>query len=232
MGNSREIFKSVLDDGTYLAGYSTRYGGVSKGKYESLNLALHVGDDEKSVYKNREILREYLGFKKLIFMHQTHSDIIKILKNESENLGECDGIITNMRSIGLCVMVADCSPILLVSKNAVAAIHAGRQGVIKRIVSKCVKIMRDKFNAHDIKAYIGANISAKNYEIGDMDLGEFNAYKNGKNFDLNMALADEFDKLNIKNTFFSNQCTFESDEFFSYRKSGVTGRFAGVVGFK
>ncbi|CAD7287630.1 Polyphenol oxidase [Campylobacter majalis] len=232
MGNSREIFKSVLDDGTYLAGYSTRYGGVSKGKYESLNLALHVGDDEKSVYKNREILKEYLGFKKLIFMHQTHSDIIKILKNESENLGECDGIITNMRSIGLCVMVADCSPILLVSKNAVAAIHAGRQGVIKRIVSKCVKIMRDKFNAHDIKAYIGANISAKNYEIGDMDLGEFNAYKNGKNFDINMALADEFDKLNIKNTFFSNQCTFESDEFFSYRKSGVTGRFAGVVGFK
>lgn len=232
MGNSGEIFKSVLDDGTYLAGYSTRYGGVSKGKYESLNLALHVGDDEKSVYKNREILREHLGFKKLIFMHQTHSDIVKILKNESENLGECDGIITNMRGIGLCVMVADCSPILLVSKNAVAAIHAGRQGVIKRIVSKCVKIMRDKFNAHDIKAYIGANISAKNYEIGDMDLGEFNAYKNGKNFDLNMALADEFDKLNIKNKFFSNQCTFESDEFFSYRKSGVTGRFAGVVGFK
>lgn len=232
MGNCREIFKPVLDDNTYLAGYSTRYGGVSKEKYESLNLALHVGDDEKNVYKNREILREHLGFKKLIFMHQTHSDIIKILKNESDNVGECDGIITDIRGIGLCVMVADCSPVLLVSKNAVAAIHAGRVGITKHIVSKCVKIMRNKFNAHDIKAYIGANISAKNYEIGDMDLGEFNAYKNGKNFDLNMALTDEFNKLNIKNTSFSNECTFESDEFFSYRKSSMTGRFAGVIGFK
>ena len=39
---------------------TTRRGGVSRGPFASLNLALHVGDDEGAVTANRERLRSAL----------------------------------------------------------------------------------------------------------------------------------------------------------------------------
>ncbi|MGM9571003.1 MAG: laccase domain-containing protein, partial [bacterium] len=34
-------------------GFTTRLGGMSRGQYNSLNLALHVGDDNAAVLSNR-----------------------------------------------------------------------------------------------------------------------------------------------------------------------------------
>lgn len=224
MGRCRENFKFVLDN----ALFTTRYGGVSKGIYESLNLGLHVGDDEKDVLQNREILRSSLGLKKLIFMKQIHGDNVEILKNEDQILASCDAVITNLKNIGLCVMVADCMPVLLVSKEAVGVAHAGRAGIIKKITSKTINLMREKFNASEIKVIVGPHIGGNCYEIGELNLGEFNKFVKNSKFDMKKALLDELKSIPNLRIEISKICTHCDENYFSYRRDKDSGRFAGV----
>ncbi|MBR8461662.1 peptidoglycan editing factor PgeF [Campylobacter sp. faydin G-24] len=242
--------KFVLSSDIAVAGFSSRFGGVSTGAYESLNLGYHVGDDSQNVTKNREILALSLKILSerdvvknspksqpiLKFMQQIHSNKVEILRNFDDELPPCDAIITNLKNIALCVMVADCSPILLIDERSqvVAAIHAGRAGVLNKICTNAINLMSSEFKckSKDIKAFIGANIKSNCYEIGDLDLGEFNRYKNGKNFSLNDAILDELTKLGVTHINIDATCTHCDERYFSYRRDGVTGRFAGFVYLK
>jgi len=64
----RENLEIVFDKNGITAGFTNRFGGVSEGKFSSLNLGDHVGDNPADVIKNREILAQNLGVKKLKFM--------------------------------------------------------------------------------------------------------------------------------------------------------------------
>ncbi|NLK66030.1 MAG: peptidoglycan editing factor PgeF [Campylobacteraceae bacterium] len=224
MGGCRENNKLVLDN----ALFTTKQGGVSKGVYESLNLGLHVGDNAKDVLQNREILRQSLGLKKLVFMEQIHSNHVEILKDENQALSPCDAVITNLKNIGLCAMVADCMPILLVSDSVVAAVHAGRAGIIQKITSKTINLMREKFNAGDIKVIVGPHIKGSCYEIGNLDLGEFNKFVKNSKFDMKEALLDELKDIPNLSVQISEICTHCDENYFSYRSEKTTGRFVGV----
>ena len=59
--------------------FTTRYGGVSTGYLDSLNIGMHRGDAPENVAKNHEILARALGYdvKKVVLSHQTHSDIVR-----------------------------------------------------------------------------------------------------------------------------------------------------------
>ncbi|AQW82860.1 peptidoglycan editing factor PgeF [Campylobacter pinnipediorum] len=236
MGKSRQLFEFVLNDKNIIAGFSTRFGGVSDGVYSCLNLGLHTGDNTYNVLKNREVLRNFLCLQKLIFVNQIHSDEVKILKDKEQILGDCDGIITNLKNIGICVMVADCSPILIYdSKNSViACIHAGRQGVIKKILTKCVIKMQENFNSNvsDLSVFVGPNIKGSCYEIGDLDLKEFNEFKIGNKFDMNLALKNELISLGVNDFSFNNTCAHCDNRYFSYRRDKITGRFAGIIALR
>ena len=77
----RENLEIVFDKNGILAGFTNRLGGVSEGEFSSLNLGDHVGDNLADVIKNREILAQNLGVKKLKFMKQIHSDKVFVLEN-------------------------------------------------------------------------------------------------------------------------------------------------------
>lgn len=221
-----------IDDEFVLAGFSDRFGGVSKGSFSELNLGYHVGDDAGAVMKNRQILLQKIGAKKLIFMEQIHSDNVEILTEINQELSPCDSVITSLRGVGICVMVADCSPVLLFDKKQkiISAIHAGRQGVVKKIVTKTVLKMRSK--AENLSVFVGPNIKGSCYEVANMDLAEFNKFKIKNKFDMNLALMAEFEELKIDKVYFSKICTHCDGRFFSYRRDGVTGRFCGFIMLK
>lgn len=221
-----------INNDKVIAGFTTKFGGVSKGVYESLNLAYHAGDNKLKVEQNREILSHKIKAKKLIFMEQIHSDIVQNLSDINQILEPCDAIFTNLTQVGLCVMVADCSPVLLYDKklNLISAIHAGRAGAISKIITKTIAKMGS--NPENIKAIIGPNIKKDCYEIGDLNLGEFNKFKDGFKFDLDGALRFELDGIGVKDYEFSDICSHCDDRFYSYRKSGLTGRFAGFIMLK
>ncbi|QKG29930.1 peptidoglycan editing factor PgeF [Campylobacter sp. RM16187] len=225
----------ILDNERFCGGFTTRFGGVSSGAYEGLNLGDHVGDEPKKVAKNREILAKRLGVmaRNLKFMRQIHSSRVEIIRNLDDEIAPCDGIITNLKGVALCVLVADCSPILIVDevKGVIAAIHAGRAGVVGQICTNAVNKMKSEFSSRtqDLKVFVGPNIKGGCYDIGELDLGEFSRYKNNGKFDINAALADEFARVGVQNVKFDEACTHCDDRYFSYRRDGATGRFAGFM---
>ena len=231
----REILDVVFESERLKLGFTTRFGGVSEGAYEGLNLADHVGDLPANVAKNREILAAALGTApcNLKFMRQIHSNRVEILRDLKDELPPCDGVITALRGVTLCVLVADCSPVLIADerRDVVAAVHAGRAGVTGKICTNAVRLMKSEFGceASDLRVFVGANIKARNYEVGELDLGEFNRYKKDGKFDMETALRDEFAQLGVGQAEFDPRCTFETQELFSYRRDGVTGRFCGFI---
>lgn len=152
-------------------GFTTRFGGVSRGHLASLNIGIHRGDDPANVLKNYKILGSAMGFdvKKLVLSHQTHTDIVRVVTAADAGAGlfgpeleECDALITNTPGLALVVFTADCTPILLHDPvtGAVGAVHAGWRGTAAQIAGKAAAAMTRQFGCRpaDLQAAIGPNI--------------------------------------------------------------------------
>ena len=151
--------------------FTTRFGGVSRGYLDSLNIGIHRGDDWENVLKNYEILGNALGFDihNLVLSHQTHTDTVtRVGKPETgaglftPELPECDALITNEPGVALAIFTADCTPILLHDPvtGAVGAAHAGWRGTASAIAGKTVAAMTRAYGCDpaNIRAAIGPNI--------------------------------------------------------------------------
>ena len=225
---------------------TNRYGGVSPKPYDSLNLALHVKDDPKNVLENRVILAQKHDFilQNLIYMDQTHSSNIIVIKDSSQNkIENCDGLITNIKNIPLMVMVADCIPILFYEpvKNVIAVAHAGRNGTFNEIAKKTIIKMIDEFNCSDsdILVYFGASIHECCHEIGQeiakVADEKYVSVKDDRWYlDLHSMNFDQLLSVGVleNNIDISKICTCCDKDYFSYRREGVTGRFAGIMKLK
>lgn len=148
--------------------FTTRLGGVSRGTLESLNLAMHRGDDPENVAENFRILGAALGFRDPVLTHQTHSDIVRrVTKSDAMGLDnhacpECDALITDDPGTALVIFTADCTPVLLWDPvtGAVGAAHAGWRGTAAGIAGKTARAMAEAFGCDpaDLRAAIGPNI--------------------------------------------------------------------------
>lgn len=152
-------------------GFTTRFGGVSKGYLSSLNLGANRGDSKENVEKNYAILTSALGIdlQNLVLTRQTHSDIVRVVTKADANgldhslYPECDALITNDPGTALMIFTADCTPILFYDPvtGAVGAAHAGWRGTAIGIAAKTVKAMVEAFGctAENIRCAIGPNIA-------------------------------------------------------------------------
>ena len=210
--------------------FTDRRGGESLGVYESLNLALHVGDDPAVVNANREKIGSAQ------FMNQVHGDHIEVIDAVSLDIPTCDGLITKSSNVSLAVMVADCIPLLLVSKEVVGAIHVGRAGLVNRIALKAIDLMRS-LGAIEIHAVLGPSICGSCYEvpfqmqqdvIADHPRAFATTRKGTPGLDLPKALIADLVAAGVTYEA-STICTFEDELYFSHRRENPTGRFAGVV---
>ena len=210
--------------------FTDRRGGESLGVYESLNLALHVGDDPAVVDSNREKIGSAQ------FMNQVHGNHIEVIDAVSLVIPTCDGLITKSTNVSLAVMVADCIPLLLVSKEVVGAIHVGRAGLVNRIALKAIDLMRS-LGAIEIHAVLGPSICGSCYEvpfqmqqdvIADHPRAFATTRKGTPGLDLPKALIADLVAAGVTYEA-STICTFEDELYFSHRRQNPTGRFAGVV---
>ncbi len=62
--------------------FSSRDGGVSNKPYDSLNLALHVEDNETDVIQNHQLLANALNYNKrtVVHMKQIHSNLVHVVQ--------------------------------------------------------------------------------------------------------------------------------------------------------
>jgi YfiH family protein len=154
-------------------GFSTVQGGGSDiyGK-KVLNLSFTDWDTRKNVLQNRQRFQFALGATdfSLTPLKQIHSDVVRHLGGTESEAVVADAAVTDQPGMLLAVQTADCVPILLVDtkKRAVAAVHAGWRGTIRRITAKAVGQMRMHFGSEptDLLAAIGPAIGNCCYEVG------------------------------------------------------------------
>ena len=234
--------------------FTTRFGGVSKGALESMNLAIRQDETDENVKANFEILGAALGFglSDLVLTRQTHSDIVRVVGRADccgcfhRNYPECDALVTNTPGIALTVFTADCTPILLHDPvtGAVGAAHAGWRGTVSAIGAKTAEAMCREFGcrAEDIRAAIGPNIGFCHFET-DADVPEAllaalgpavqpHIRQAGSKYYLNLKEINALilRRAGIRHIEISEECTVcHPDRFWSHRFTGGNRGSQGAV---
>ena len=198
--------------------------------YESLNFGFHVGDEIASVSSNRATLGNAQ------FMNQVHGNEVVLIDHVLDQEPTCDAMVTTTAGISLVVMVADCIPLLLISKKAVAAVHVGRAGLTNKVAIKALNVMKEQ-GAVDVHAILGPSICGSCYEvpltmqqdvIADHPKALSTTRSGTPALDLSAALIAELVAQGVSYEA-SPICTLEDPLYYSYRRDNQTGRFAGVV---
>jgi YfiH family protein len=222
---------------------STRAGGVSEGRCESLNVSYTVDDETERVDENLRRLAHAIGTERdrFVWPYQVHGRTVTVVDANTPLREKCDVLITQSPERTLLLRYADCTPVLLADpkKNALGAVHAGWRGSAVRAASAAVEAMRDRFgsNPRDIVAGIGPAIGPCCYEVGD-DVHEAFADRpwllHERRLDLweanrHALLEAGVPEQNVEVAGICTQC--ESERFFSHRANGgqPAGRFAAVI---
>ncbi|AUD78671.1 peptidoglycan editing factor PgeF [Kangiella profundi] len=218
---------------------TTRVGGVSKAPFDSLNLGLHVGDDEVSVMKNRQRLQKLTAHRPVQWLNQIHSNKV-VEYSGADQLVEADAIVTSKSSATCAVMTADCLPVLMTnsSGNWVAAAHAGWRGLADGVL---VNTVSSYDRPEPLMAWIGPSISQKCFEVGSevreafLEVDASNQtyfvqnYRGRWQADLAGLAKKQLETLGVA-VYLSQLCTFSNDhQFYSYRRDGQTGRMASMI---
>lgn len=150
-------------------GFFGRRGGVSGGLYASLNAGAGSDDSPDAVAQNRERIRGAFAAKSLLSCHQIHSaDAIHVTAPWVER-PRGDAMVTATPGLALCILTADCTPVLFADAEAgiVGAAHAGWKGAIGGILEATVAAMTNLgADPRRIHAAIGPTIQQASYEVG------------------------------------------------------------------
>ncbi|GAA0036042.1 peptidoglycan editing factor PgeF [Brevibacterium metallidurans] len=223
--------------------FTDRHGGYSSGDFSSFNLARHVGDDEELVAANRSALAQVLGLsaERLSFVSQVHGTAVHTHTGpaDARSGAEADAQVSAEPGVGLVIMVADCTPVLLADTEAgvIGAVHAGRPGMAAGVVPATLQAMRE-LGAADIHAVIGPSVCPRCYEVPAELRDEVAALEpvaasvsvsGTPALDVAGAVAEQLRREGVVIDHFSRTCTRESEDLYSYRRNRRTGRFAGVI---
>jgi YfiH family protein len=224
---------------------TTRIGGIGAGPYTSLNLALHVGDDQAAVEANRARLRGTAGLPaEPVWLEQRHGTRVLDLDAERSDVKslEADAAITSVAGRVCAILTADCLPVLLTDRSGtrVAAAHAGWRGLAAGIVERTVAAMA--MPGAEILAWLGPCIGADRFEIGPEvrdalvagDPGADGCVRPGRadrwHADLQALARRRLIALGIESVTAAAACTFsDSRRFFSHRREAPCGRMATLV---
>lgn len=241
-------------------GFTTRIGGSSVPPYHSMNMGLHVGDDQEAVLANRMALAERIQFPLDAWVsgEQVHGNRIMFVGDMHKGCGarkmddavkDADGLLTNQQGVLCTAFFADCVPLFFFDpqRSIVGIAHAGWKGTVAHIGSCMVEQMvQYGANIEDIHVLIGPAISQKYYEVDDaviqhipQALREIGVQKTGENkylIDLQQINKEILLQYGIlrHNIDRVSMCTFaNNDLLYSHRRDqGRTGRMLGYIGLK
>jgi YfiH family protein len=228
-------------------GFFSLNGGTSRGNYASLNVGLHVGDNESSVLANRQYVKRKMESPFLLSALQVHGTRVYVQNKPLTGDLEVDGydaLITNQTDIALMVQHADCQPVLLYDGVAgvVAAVHNGWRGSVQNILREVVASMVCEYSvdSSNIRAIIGPSLGVccAQFVHYEKELPQdFHPFKVGENhFDFWQITSKQLRDTGISssNITVTGDCTLCSPQYFSYREAvrkgnGVTGRNGSVI---
>lgn len=238
-------------------GFSTRWGGVSKPPYATLNLGLHVGDTPEDVENNREIwFKEWdLRWPDVAIGEQVHG--IQVHEVNSCDAGRgaqslesvipgVDALVTT-GSLGLMAFFADCVPVFFYHPKirTVGIAHAGWKGTAGKIVLRTLEQFHKMGgDPADCWVAIGPSIGPCCYEVDERVIKCFEGSFQKTSFlkpgkpghamldlrEANQVILREAG-VHPEKIWVAGVCTAcHTDSFFSHRIEGPkTGRMAGWI---
>ena len=217
-------------------GFFNSKGGVSKGIYKSLNCGPGSFDKSNLISTNLKLVLRKLKStqKKLVLLHQVHSNKIFFINKKVKKKLIGDGLLTKNKNLAIGILTADCCPILFYDpkKSIIGAVHAGWKGAFKNIGVKMVSEFKKKgTKLEDLYVAIGPTISQNSYEVKKdfkhrflrQKLSNRKFFKIKRNkiyFDLVGYIYNQMKKSGIKNIEIIKKDTFNpKNNFFSARRS-------------
>lgn len=226
-------------------GFTDRNGGVSVGRFESLNLGGRWGDEPAAVTENLRRVAAEGGFspEQLRRARQVHGAAV-LRATEVREGSEGDAVWVR-RNDGLIagVMTADCVPVLIVDREATvaAAVHSGWKGTVADIVGATVRALSEVVAPSRLVAAIGPCIELAAFEVGEEVAARFApAFVQREGFDkphvdLVAVVRGQLISAGVPAEAIERVggCTHARPErYFSYRRDGAgIGQMLAFVGF-
>ncbi len=173
-------------------------------------------------------------------MHQVHGAEVLLVEDwRGSTWGpHVDALLTGQPGVALLARAADCVPALLVAADGlIGAVHAGREGVRRGVVTAAVDRMRTH-GATEIRAWIGPHICGACYEVPAELQAEIAAVVPATSattswgtpsLDLGAGVLAQLAAAGVSVVEVGG-CTREDESLHSYRRDGAAaGRLAGVV---
>ena len=238
--------------------FTTKFGGVSTGHCESLNLGFGRGDEQANVRENYRRLADALGVEnsRWTLTKQIHETEVSVVGDQQAGMGlhqpmawQSDAIVTALRDTPLIGFCADCVVTLLYdpATHTAGACHAGWRGMAAGILPKTVGVMEQQLGTRrdSLVAVLGPSIRQECFET-DADVPEamerqlgalvrpFIAEKGSKfHVDLQGIGVKLLENAGLapENVIDSGICTMcHADEFWSHRAThGLRGVQGGVI---
>ena len=230
--------------------FTDRHGGTSGGPFASLNLAEPGSDAAGSTDEERDAVRRNVEIVAAAFtggsgpapsvvrMRQVHGAAVHVVTAASA-IPTGDALVTGEPGTVLMVRVADCVPVLLADPKAgvVAAVHAGRPGMVAGVVPAAVAAMRS-VGASALHAWVGPHVCGACYEVPEQMRAEASAVVpeayaetswGTPALDIGAGVRAQLAAAGVA-TVDASRCTIEDEDLFSYRRQGkASGRLAGLV---
>lgn len=219
--------------------------GASQPPFDAFNLGAHCGDDETAVAANRAALVVPSGLPSTPrWLRQVHGNRVAVFDDRPFAAAEpevADAAVTRSAGVVLCVLTADCLPLLLCADDGseVAAIHAGWRGLAAGVIESTVASMRA--SRERLLVWLGPAIGPASYEVGDevrdafvsvqpIAAAAFAPTRPGHwRCDLYALARQRLSALGIQSIYGGAFDTLTDARFYSYRRDGKTGRFASLI---
>jgi YfiH family protein len=183
----------------------------------------------------------------LKFLKQVHGNVVvQIATDSSTEELQADGFITNAIDTSLGIYTADCIPALFHDPVAhyIGAAHAGWRGVATHVIPKTLLQLKAR-EPDKVRVWLGPHIKRSSFEVHN-DVAEQLAQSypgkenvifdhpndaSKKQVDLTaIAIAQMVSQgIRKENIWVSPIDTFASQNYFSYRRDGPTGRLISSI---
>jgi YfiH family protein len=214
-----------------LIAFSERDGGVSAAPYDTLNLALRVGDDPADVTENRRRVAAAAGFEaaSLALARQVHgADVLEVDPGSSGVVGTADVLLSRSPGHVVGILTADCAPVAIVGRGGVAIAHAGWRGLVAGVVENALAAVGPAW-----AAWVGPSIRSCCYEVGPEVVDAFTErglpVAGPRRVDPGHAATVALSRSGVEHIAVTTHCTSCDEGYFSYRRDGVTGRQGAFV---
>jgi YfiH family protein len=241
-----------LDQQGVSHGIFTRLGGFSSPPFQGLNVGHLVGDDVAVVEANQRAIYQTLGLspEDIVTARQVHGASVALAGAEYRGkiMPNTDALMTGVKGLTLMLRFADCVPIFLYdhAKGAIALGHGGWRGIVARIAHHMLEAMKNAFGSQpeNILACLGPAIGPCCYQVGEeVAKAVEEAFPRVESLliernrsiylDLWEATRWQLAAAGVERIEIGKICTAcHTQEFFSNRTEGRTGRFAALMGLK